>query len=392
MAWVGGSRTPPDNAPPPPPPPPPGRALKENALLWPKPQTHTIGTTLGRCSAGGFRFTTAPAVALEGGRHDTFMQAAFERYRAIVFPATLPLPPATSGPALSALVVVLGSADLTLGLETSENYTLDIGFPNATLHADTVYGALRGLETFSQMVQPNLSIREQRVTDWPRFPFRAVLIDTGRHYLPVPLLRAHIDAMCYNKMNVLHWHIVDMPSFPFVSKSFPNLSAMGAFDARHVYTPADVAGLVDYAQQRGVRIIPEFDSPSHTFPSWGKGGPADLLTSCPSSSTDNTGPLRADREQTYQFLETLFTEVAAAFPDETFHGGGDEVSFGCWSSNPEVKAWMTAQGMGGNLTLLNNHYMTRLLQIITGAVMNKTAMFWRECNNAVSPSATLSLD
>ena len=116
-------------------------------------------------------------------------------------------------------------------------------------------------------------------------------------------------------------------------------------------------------------------SPSHTFPSWGKGGPAELLTSCPSSSTDNTGPLRVDREQTYQFLSTLFTEVAAAFPDETFHGGGDEVSFGCWSPNPEVKAWMKAHEMGANFTLLNNHYMSRLLQIITGA--NKTAMFWR---------------
>lgn len=116
-----------------------------------------------------------------------------------------------------------------------------------------------------------------------RFPFRAVLIDTGRHYLPVPLIRAHIDAMAYNKMNVLHWHIVDMPSFPFVSKSFPNLSAEGAFDARHVYTPADVAGLVDYAQHRGVRIVPEFDvrrSLSRLTPATPLRSPLGVSTGC----------------------------------------------------------------------------------------------------------------
>ena len=187
-----------------------------------------------------------------------------------------------------------------------------------------------------------------------------------------------------------------------------------------LHSPADVAGIVDYARARGVRVVPEFDSPGHTFPSWGKGGPAELLTSCPSPSTDNTGPLRVDRPQTYEFLGGLLGEVAEKFPDEVFHGGGDEVrpdkqlslspplslpafpslplslsfphtetirpygaqvSFGCWESNAEVKQWMATHGMGTNFTLLNNYYMTRLLAIIHDAaprgVMNKTAMFWR---------------
>ena len=407
-AWIGGSRTPPDNSPPVPAPAQPNAHSSvppEGALLWPKPQRHTIGGTLLRVDADAFLFSSGPASAVidattdarskmtarqraretENKRPAGTLAGAFERYRAICFPPTSVVAPnaAPGLPVLTGLAVVVASADETLGMDTSEKYSLTIPHAggNASLTADTVYGAIRGLETFSQMLQPDLTILEQSVDDWPRFPFRAVLIDTGRHFLPVPLIEAHIDAMAYNKMNVLHWHIVDMPSFPFVSERFPNLSKVGAFDPQHQYSPSDVAGIVDYARARGVRVIPEFDSPGHTFPSWGKGGPPGLLTSCSSPITDDTGPLRVDRPQTYEFLEGLLGEVAEKFPDEVFHGGGDEVSFGCWESNAEVKQWMQTHGMGANFTLLNNYYMTRLLEIIDDAaprgVMNKTAMFWR---------------
>lgn len=169
-----------------------------------------------------------------------------------------------------------------------------------------MYGALRGLETFAQLVQPDYSVHEQSVVDYPRFPFRAVLIDTGRHYLPVPLLLAHLDAMAYNKMNVLHWHIVDMPSFPYVSKAFPHLSAGGAFDQNHLYTKADVDTIVSYAKERGIRVVPEFDVPGHTFPSWDRVGVlhdnSTLLTKCSAySSVGGYGPLRADRSVEIEF-------------------------------------------------------------------------------------------
>ena len=100
-----------------------------------------------------------------------------------------------------------------------------------------------------------------------------------------------------------------MPSFPFVSTTYPELSAKGAFDPQHLYTPADVAGIVAYAKARGVRVVPEFDTPGHTGPSWGKGGPADLLTQCSGSAALGTGPLRVDRPETYEFLRGLLAEV-----------------------------------------------------------------------------------
>ena len=165
------------------------------------------------------------------GANSTILEAALRRYRALCFGAAVSASSAASsgGPALQGLDVSVASGSLELGLATSENYTLDVAFPRATLTAHTVFGALRGLETFSQLLLPHddgsVTVQQQRIADWPRFPFRAVMIDSSRHFLPVALIRAHIDAMAYNKMNVLHWHIVDTASFPYVSTAYPALSA-----------------------------------------------------------------------------------------------------------------------------------------------------------------------
>ena len=98
-------------------------------------------------------------------------------------------------------------------LDTDESYTLDIVAGRATLQAATVYGALRGLETFSQLAAFNFTSRAYEVQqapwhveDRPRFNFRGVMVDTARHYIALPELRDIIDAMSYSKLNVLHWH------------------------------------------------------------------------------------------------------------------------------------------------------------------------------------------
>ena len=131
----------------------------EAALLWPKPQRHTVGSALLRVDADAFAFTAAPTPTLGAAKHSAgTLGAAFARYRAICFPPTTtiaPRPPAGLR-TLSGLTVTVDSADETLGTDTSERYTLTIPADggNATLRPDTVYGALRGLETFAQMLQP----------------------------------------------------------------------------------------------------------------------------------------------------------------------------------------------------------------------------------------------
>lgn len=107
------------------------------------------------------------------------------------------------------------------------------------------------------------------IEDEPAFKYRGLMIDSSRHYLPVHLIYETIDALMYNKMNVLHWHIVDEDSFPLVLKSHPELAEYGAFSDEEVYTPEDVKEIVKYAMIRGVRVIPELDTPGHAA-SWGK--------------------------------------------------------------------------------------------------------------------------
>jgi hexosaminidase len=249
--------------------------------LWPQPTTvELLGATLA-LSTESFQFWASD------NSSSPLLSRAFQRYLPMVFLPAIPTwwPPQPAPTAvLSGLVVTLSSQSEELSLKTSEDYALDVpvGGGNATLAADTVFGALRGLETFSQLIGFNgsaFNVNAVSITDTPRFAWRGALVDTARHFQPIAVLRAFIDAMAYSKMNVFHWHITDDQSFPYVSQRFPALSGMGAYaspSTSHTYSPADVQGLVAFAKDRGVRVVVEFDTPGHSQ-SWGLGEPG-LLT------------------------------------------------------------------------------------------------------------------
>ena len=228
-------------------------------------------------------------------------------------------------------------------LHTDESYTLSVR-ELGLLTAATVYGALRGLETLSQLVvfdfdtesyyAPSVAIR-----DAPRFPHRGLMIDTARHFEPLSAIRAMIDALPYAKLNVLHWHMVDAQSFPFQSLSSPRLWD-GAFSPSERYTQADVAAVVEYARLRGVRVMVEFDMPGHND-AWCTGYPS----ICPSASCKS--PLNVASNETFGRISALLRELTGGrsssrsspsglFPDELLHLGGDEVNTECWHSTPSV--------------------------------------------------------
>ena len=181
---------------------------------------------------------------------------AFDRYGSLIFFAGSPSD--AVGSAFVTALNVTVTADARLALGVSENYTLTIptglgADTVAVLRADTQWGALRGLETFSQLwvwagrdapVSYCTTTANLAVTDFPRYPWRGLLIDSARHFLPVSAILKTLDAMSYNKLNTLHWHLVDDQSWPLYSANYPNFTKGGAYCPSCYYTHEDLTRVV----------------------------------------------------------------------------------------------------------------------------------------------------
>ncbi|KAJ6664103.1 hypothetical protein lerEdw1_008318 [Lerista edwardsae] len=365
-------------------------SVGSGAAVWPQPQFLKVASEGGcRLSASRFRFDYANSSAVGPGC--AVLDQAFQRYWELLFPHGVK--DAENGhfeaPVCSALQVLVMEQDCDgfPSMDSPENYKLAVSDEQMILTATTVWGALRGLETFSQLAwrkdDGTLNINKTIVVDFPRFPHRGLLLDTSRHYLPLAAILKTLDVMAYNKFNVFHWHIVDDPSFPYESLVFPDLSLKGAYKPMtHVYTTSDVKTVIKYARLRGIRVVPEFDTPGHTL-SWGLGIPG-LLTPCymGTKPSGSYGPVNPILNTTYQFMAKFFAEVSAVFPDSYVHLGGDEVDFTCWRSNPEVQAFMHKMGFGQDYTKLESFYIQRLLDIVSS--YGKGYVVWQEVlDNAV---------
>uniref|UniRef100_A0A8C1PMX7 Beta-hexosaminidase subunit alpha n=1 Tax=Cyprinus carpio TaxID=7962 RepID=A0A8C1PMX7_CYPCA len=339
--------------------------------VWPLPQQLHQSADRDCLSPQRFSFTYGRDSAAQTGC--SVLDAAFKRYFSIIFPDFTTL----SG----LLMPENEGCDGYPDEDSDESYMLSVSEGQAVLRSVSVWGALRGLESLSQLVYQDdygtYFINKTEIVDFPRFAFRGLLLDTSRHYLPLYAILKTLDAMAYSKLNVFHWHIVDDPSFPYQSRTFPDLSNKGAFHPfTHIYTQSDVIRVIEHARMRGIRVVPEFDSPGHTQ-SWGKGQPG-LLTPCYKGSvpSGSFGPVDPTVDTTYKFMESLLKEVKFVFPDSYVHLGGDEVSFACWQSNPNVRKFMEKMGFGKDFTKLESFYMESIMNMT--AALNKTSIVWQD--------------
>nr|XP_033785175.1 LOW QUALITY PROTEIN: beta-hexosaminidase subunit beta [Geotrypetes seraphini] len=353
--------------------------------LWPLPRLVKLsGDSFALTSA----FTIEHGPGSYAGASCSILQNAFRRYFEYIlrYPKGQDSSRTTyDGEQTSQLQVIIISYDPECdnypSVDSDESYELKVAAPVSVLKANKVWGVLRGLETFSQLVYEGdcgtLFINKTEIIDFPRFSYRGILLDTSRHYIPLKTIFMNLEAMAFNKFNVLHWHIVDDQSFPYQSITFPNLSFKGSYQPyTHIYTPTDVRMVIDYARTRGIRVIPEFDSPGHTD-SWGK-GQENLLTPCYSGGHQNGayGPINPVLNTTYDFMINFFKEIGNVFPDGYIHLGGDEVDFSCWKSNPDVKKFMLEHHFGDDFRKLESYYIQNILDIVSS--FNKGYIVWQE--------------
>jgi len=267
-----------------------------------------------------------------------------------------------------------------------ESYTLDVTSTGARIEAPTTLGALRGLQTFLQLVEitpKGFAAPITHVEDKPRFPWRGLMIDSARHFMPVELIERNLDAMEAVKLNVLHWHLSDNQGFRVESKVFPKLQALGS-DGQF-YTQTEIRDVIAYARDRGIRVVPEFDMPGHST-SWFVGYPQLASAPGPYAIERHFGifdpAMDPTREQTYRFLDRFIGEMARLFPDAYFHIGGDEVNGKQWDANPNIQAFMKAHGIGNDRAL--QAYFTQRVEKLV-AKHHKIMEGWDEILGADLP-------
>lgn len=316
---------------------------------------------------GGLAIDATFTIAISGCSSRRLEAAARRLVSRISRQTGIPLADSLSkGPATLAIECQAASPEVP-ALGENESYGLQISSSGARLRAPAETGVLRGLATFAQLVTANaesFAVPAADIEDKPRFPWRGLMMDVSRHWMPLTVIERNLDAMAAVKLNVFHWHLSDDQGFRIESRIFPKLHELGSDG--HFYTQDEARHIVAYAADRGIRVIPEFDIPGHTT-SWFVAYPE--LASAP-------GPYRIERkwgifeptmdptrEEVYAFLEKFIGEMTQIFPDLFFHIGGDEVLDHQWNRNPAIQAFAREHGFKASHDL-HTYFNTRLLAIL----------------------------
>lgn len=260
------------------------------------------------------------------------------------------------------------------GLLPAEAYTVDVTPKSMTVCASSYNGFVYAVQTIRQMLPASIYGGQRsgddyvlpcvHIDDCPRFRYRGVLIDSGRHFFTVEEIKKCIDLMSVYKENVFHWHLTEDQGWRFESKKYPKLTEIGSvrhgtqidYDPTHLrpedhggyYTQDEMREVVAYAAERGITVIPELDLPGHmlsalaSYPELGcTGGPYKV---------ENTWGVKKDvlcvgQEKTFKFLEDILTEIMDIFPSEYINIGGDEVPKDRWNACPRCRAKMKELGL-----------------------------------------------
>ncbi|GMP42062.1 hypothetical protein CsSME_00011929 [Camellia sinensis var. sinensis] len=363
--------------------------------IWPKPRTFSWPQPQSILLSPNFTISSPNHQYLTPAVNRYLRQVLTEHHHPLVPPTVN----ATAAPPLQTLTVTVADLAPPLHHGVNESYSLTIPASGAaTLTAETVWGAMRGLESFSQLAwgDPTRVAAGVYISDFPIFEHRGVMLDTSRNYYGVEDIERTIGAMSANKLNVFHWHITDSQSFPLVLPLEPNLASKGSYGTGMEYSPEDVKRVVEFGLEHGVRVMPEIDMPAHTG-SWAEAYPeivtcanmfwwpagfswADRLASEP-----GTGHLNPLNPKTYEVIKNVIQDAVTMFPEPFYHAGADEIVPGCWKADPSIQTF-----------LANNGTLSQLLEMFVNSTfpyivsLNRTVVYWEDvildANAKVNPS------
>jgi hexosaminidase len=279
-------------------------------------------------------------------------------------------------------------SDISVAMD--ESYALEITNNKVLLNSNTDFGAMRGLETLFQLIQTEKGMTclpVLKIEDSPRFQWRGLMLDVCRHFIPKNVILRNLDAMAMAKMNVFHWHLSEDQGFRVECKTFPKLHEMGS-DGKY-FTHEDVKEIIKYANDRGIRVVPEFDIPGHST-AWFVGYPE--YASLPGKYEierhygvfDPT--FDPTKEETYEFFDKFFGEMSGLFNDEYMHIGGDENNGKQWDSSKAIQEFKKANNLKTNHEL--QAYFNKRLQKILEKY-GKKMIGWDEILSTELPKSTM---
>ncbi|EKD17164.1 uncharacterized protein L3040_005386 [Drepanopeziza brunnea f. sp. 'multigermtubi'] len=315
---------------------------------------------------------------------------------------------------LNSVTVKITDSRAPLQHGVDESYTLDIKNTSQTVSitAKTTWGALHAFTTLQQLVisdgKGGLMIEQPvSIKDGPLYPYRGIMIDSGRNFISVKKIYEQIDGMALSKLNVLHWHLVDSQSWAVQLTSEPSMT-VDSFSSREIYSQNDIRDVIRYATDRAVRVIPEIDMPGHAASGWKQIDPA--IVACADSwwSNDNwplhtavepnPGQLEILNPDTYKAVSNVYNELSSLFTDNFFHVGGDEIQTGCYNLSTLTTEWFAANASRTYDDLVQ-HWVDNALPIFTSptskpASKNKTRklIMWEDVAIGTPHAHTLPTD
>ncbi len=286
-----------------------------------------------------------------------------------------------------------------------EGYSLQVDRRGVKVRASKPAGLFYGVQTLLQLLPPgptpavpqSLAVPGVKITDRPRFSWRGMHLDVGRHVFPVEFVKKYIDLLARHKMNTFHWHLTDDQGWRIEIQRYPRLTEVGAWrtepdGSRYggFYTQAEIREVVAFAAERFVTVVPEIELPGHAraalaaYPELSCAGEA---LPVPATWGIFEDVYCAGNDVTLTFLENVLSEVADLFPGPWFHVGGDECPKDRWQACPRCQARMRQEGLKDEMEL-QSWFIRRIEPFL--AARGKRLVGWDEIlEGGLPPRATV---